>query len=330
MFIKSNKLISVTLLSVVTGCSSSPTTPVRAVDSPVSAVPARKAYVGLFGEQSVAVLDTQTNRVLQKIPVTAPDGLILTPDGKKLYVASGDTGSVAVIATDTDAIVATVAVGAKPAGLAITPDGGRIVASVAGANQAVIIDTQSDAVVQRVPVGQAHASCISADGRHAYVGSQATGAPAVVAIDLAEDTPPVSFSVDRSPRMLSCAPGRLYFTAVGLDAVEVMDPATGAPGTAIPSGGSPHDVRATEDGKFELVVSQTAGDLEFIDPIGGNVVASVPTGNRPHWIALSSDGNRAYVTNEGNDNISIVDLASRRVTDTINVGAAPRKMVIQR
>ncbi len=32
----------------------------------------RKAYVGLFGEQAVAVLDTVTKQVLKKIPVTAP------------------------------------------------------------------------------------------------------------------------------------------------------------------------------------------------------------------------------------------------------------------
>lgn len=322
-------ILSVTLLSVA-GCSSSPASTTSSVDSPVSSsAPDSKAYVGLFGEQAVAVLDTQTRQVLKKIPVTAPDGLILTPDGTKLYVASGDTGSVQVISTANDTIVASIDVGAKPSGLAVTPDGQRVVASVAGANQAVLIDTSSDLVVERVDVGQAHASCISGDGRLAYVGSQATGAPAIVRVDIAGNSPPTSFSVDKSPRMLSCAPGKIYFTAVGLDAVEVMDPETGAPGADIPSGGSPHDVRPTQDGAFELTVSQTVGDLEFIDPAAGAVIASVPTGKLPHWIALTSDGTRAYVTNEGDNNISIVDLATRRVTDMISIGDAPRKMVLR-
>jgi YVTN family beta-propeller protein len=323
-------ILSVTLLAAA-GCSSSPAASTsHSINSRISSgSPDRKAYVGLFGEQAVAVLDTETRQVLTKIPVTAPDGLILTPDGTKLYVASGDTGTVQVISTDSDTIVTSIDVGAKPAGLAITPDGRRVVASVAGANQAVLIDTDSDAVVDRVAVGQAHASCISADGRFAYVGSQATGAPAIVRVDIAGNSPPTSFSVDKAPRMLSCAASKIYFTAVGLDAVEVIDPDTGAPGADIPSGGSPHDVRPTQDGMFELTVSQTVGDLEFIDPLADAVVASVPTGKLPHWIALTIDGTRAYVTNEGDDDISIVDLATRRVTDTIAIGAAPRKMALR-
>ena len=301
--------------------------PSRDGGAPVTS--SRKGYVGLFGDNAIAVLDTVTNRVTKTIPVTAPDGLIVTPDGRMVYVSSGDTGSVKVISTDSDAIVASIDVGAKPAGLAITPDGRRVVVAVGGANEAVIIDTSTRTVVKHMTVEQAHASCISADGRSAFVGSQATSAPAVVMIDIAGDAPPMLFAVDKSPRMLACTPAEIYFTAVGLDAVEALDPATGVIGQPIPSGGSPHDVRSTQDGKFELVVSQSAGDLEFIDLASSTVVAKVPTGKLPHWIALTTDGNQAYVTNEGDNNVVIVDLGARRVTDTIAIGKAPRKMALQ-
>jgi YVTN family beta-propeller protein len=329
-------IVSAALVIAAAACSSRPGS---AASAPPAAQPGgaaspqlgsnRKAYVGLFGDGSVAVLDTVTSQVLDTVPVSAPDGLAITPDGKKLYVSSGDTGTVRVIATDDDSVVASIEVGAKPAGLALTPDGRRLVASVGGAGQAVIIDTSSDAVLKRVSVAQAHASCISDDGRLAYVGSQAAGAPAVVVVDIAGEAPPASLRVDRSPRMLACAPGKIYFTAVGLDAVEVIDPSTGALATPIPSGGSPHDVRATPDGKLELVVSQTAGDLELIDPATSTVVARVPTGKLPHWITVSRDGALAYVTNEGDNDIAVVDLAARRVTSKIPIGAAPRKMAIQ-
>jgi YVTN family beta-propeller protein len=319
------------LFAAAVACSSSASSPVNPGASGSPAAEAhRKAYVGLFGDKAVAVLDTLTNEVVKTIGVTAPDGLVLTPDGKKVYVASGDTGSVKVIATDTDSIVTSIDVGAKPAGLAITPDGRRLVVSVGGANEAVIIDTETDAVVKRAPVEQAHASCISDDGKYAYVGSQATTAPAVVVVDILGQAPPTSLKVDKSPRMLACEPGRVYFTAVGLDGVEVIDLATGMLNAPIPSGGSPHDVRATLDRKFELVVSQTAGDLEFIDPDSKAVVGNVPTGKLPHWITLTPDGAFAYVTNEGEDDIAIVDLVTRRVTNTFAIGDAPRKMALQR
>jgi len=112
--------------------------------------------------------------------------------------------------------------------------------------------------------------------------------------------------------------------------VEVLNAATGQPGTQIPTGGSPHDIRPTIDGKRVLTVSQTMGDLEIIDPATGTIAGRVPTGKMPHWIALSSDGKLAYVTNEGDNNMVAIDLATQKVTKTIsNIGAAPRKIALQ-
>ncbi len=106
-----------------------------------------------------------------------------------------------------------------------------------------------------------------------------------------------------------------------------MDP-SGQLGTPIPTGGSPHDTKTTVDGQFQLLVSQTAGDLEFIDPNAASVVARVPTGNLPHWIALTPDGKIAWVTNEHDNNVVAVDLTARSVVQTIAIGNAPRKIVI--
>jgi YVTN family beta-propeller protein len=289
----------------------------------------RKAYIGLFGDGAVGVLDVENKRVIKTVPVSAPDGLIITPDGKKVFVSSTDTGTVKVLDTTSDSVSASIDVGAKPAGLAITPDGSLVVAAVGGADEAVIIDARTNAVVRHVPVGQAHSSCITADGHYAYVGSQVTTAPAVVKVDLRGDEPLQSFAVDKAPRALACEADRIYFTVVGLDAVEQLDPDTGALGTPISIGGSPHDVRAQKPGELELVVSQTAGDLEFIDTASALVVAQVPTGKLAHWITLNADRTTAYVTNEGDNNVAVVDLTQRVVSDMIDVGKAPRKMAIQ-
>src|SRR4051794_40094266 len=54
--------------------TSSPVPTVYAAASP-------KAYVGLFKEDAVAVLDTASNTVLSKIAVpTGPHGMVATPD----------------------------------------------------------------------------------------------------------------------------------------------------------------------------------------------------------------------------------------------------------
>lgn len=269
-------------------------------------------------------------KIIKTVPVTAPDGLVVTPDGKQVFVSSADQGSVVVLSTVNDSITTSIAVGAKPAGLTVTPDGKRVVASVGGADEAVIIDAASHEIVDHVSVGLAHSSCVTKDGRYALVGSQVTDAPAVVKVDLTGASEAKLFPVDKAPRALACEDGGIYYTAVGLDAVEVLDPETGEISDPIQTGGSPHDIRHAGDSQLELVVSQTAGDLEFIDLDSHEVVDRVVTGKLAHWIAVSADGKLAYVTNETDDDVSVVDLDARKVTATIAVGDAPRKIDIQR
>jgi YVTN family beta-propeller protein len=292
----------------------------------------RKAYVGLFKDSTVAVLDTSTNRVLSTISIPpGPHGLAITPDGRKVYVSSDGASTVSVIDTVTDQVVASIDVGPTPHGLAISPDGRQVLVSGFGSNQVVIIDTTNDQVVGRMPVPQPHNSAISPDGRTAYVGSQQQGATALVILNLASRTQLGTVPLDKTPRALDVSPDgqRLYITVAGVDAVQVFDPSTRRVVGQIPVGASPHHPLFTPHGQFGLVVSQGPGELALLDPSSDTVSGSVPVGKAPHWIAVSSDGRTAYVTNEASNDVSVVDLASRRVTATIPVGNAPRKIVVQ-
>ena len=90
----------------------------------VTAAEAPKAYVGLFKDDAVAVIDTVQNKVLTTIPVPkGPHGLVMTPDGRKVYVSSDGAATVSVIDTASDRIVGSIDVGANPHGLAISGDG---------------------------------------------------------------------------------------------------------------------------------------------------------------------------------------------------------------
>src|SRR2546427_3847400 len=83
---------------------------------------APKAYVGLFGDNSVAVLDTSSNHVMKTIPIpVGPHGLVMTPDGRRVYASSDGDSRVSVIDTSTDEVIASIHVGSTPHGLAITP-----------------------------------------------------------------------------------------------------------------------------------------------------------------------------------------------------------------
>jgi len=318
------------LLLIIACTQAAQPVPATAAASPAGNAP--KAYVGLFKDNAVAVLDTRANRVLTTISVPpGPHGLVVTPDGRKVYVSSDGGSTVSVIDTASDRVVGSIEVGQTPHGLAISPDGSRVLASVFGANQAVVIDTRRDRIIGRVSVPEPHNSAISPNGRTAYVGSQLQGATALVILDLTTGTRTGALPLDRSPRAMNFSPdgNRLYFTVAGADTVEVLDPQSNRIVAEIPVGASPHHPLFTPDGQSGLVVSQGPGELEILDPARNAVSAVVKVGLAPHWIAVTSDGRTAYVTNESSNDVSVVDLASRAVMATIPVGNAPRKIAVQ-
>src|SRR5437899_10925133 len=81
---------------------------------------APKAYVGVFKDDAVAVIDTAQNKVLSTISVPkGPHGLVVTPDGRKVYVSSDGAATVSVIDTAADRVGASIDVGDNPHGLAL-------------------------------------------------------------------------------------------------------------------------------------------------------------------------------------------------------------------
>ena len=306
--------------------------PIVSVAAASSPSVAAKLYVGLLKDNAVAVLDSETHRVVKTIPVPpGPHGLVAAAKSHKVYVSSDGASTVSVIDTVTDRVVNSIEVGPTPHGLAIWPDGSKVLVSVWGANQAVIINTETDQIIGRVPVLQPHNSAISPDGRIAYVGSQKQGATSLAVLDLVNNTQIWKIALDNAPRALDLSPDgkQLYFTVAGVNAVQVLDTASNRVVGQIPVGASPHHPLFTPDGQSGLVVSQGPGELDILDPTTKTVSGTVRVGKAPHWIAVTSDGRTAYVTNEGSDDVSVVDLTRRQVIAAIGVGHAPRKIAVQ-
>jgi YVTN family beta-propeller protein len=291
-----------------------------------------KAYIGLFKDNAVAVLDTGTNKVIKTIPVpTGPHGMVVTSDGRWVYVSSDGDSKVSIIDTSTDAVVSSIEVGKSPHGLAITPDGKLVLAAVFGTSQVAFIDTASRQVVGQVSVPSPHNIAISPDGQTAYVAAQKQGSTGLAELNISTKSQRNFVSLDKVPRALNYSPdGKLlYFTLAGVDAVQVLDPATNQVTAQIDVGASPHHPLFVPDGSMALVVSQGPGELYFLDPKTSAAFMVAKVGTMPHWIAVDPHGTTAWVTNEASNDVSVVDLAHFNVIATIPVGNAPRKIVVQ-
>ena len=292
---------------------------------------AAKAYVGLFKDDAVAVIDVTQNKVLKTIPVPkGPHGLVVTPDGRKVYVSSDGASTVSVIDTGADRVITSIDVGANPHGLAVSGDGSRVLVLGWGSNRALVIDTTTDRVIGEVPVAQPHNGSLSRDGRIGWVASQRQGATALVRLDLATWKEGARVPLDKTPRGLELSPDgrRVFFTLAGANAIQVLDTASNQIVTQIPVGASPHYAPFTPDGRWALAVVQGPGELAILDTVSNTVAGTVAVGKAPHWSMSSSDGRTAYVTNEASNEVSVVDLARRTVTATIAVGNAPRKIAV--
>jgi YVTN family beta-propeller protein len=316
------------LLAAVGGLTAGAASPIAAAQP----AGAPKAYIGLFKDNAVAVLDTGTNQVTTTIPIPAgPHGLVVTPDGKRVYASSDGDSTVSVIDTSDDAVTDTIQVGPMPHGLAITPDGSQVLVAGFGTDQVEAISTASNQVTWQVPVPQPHNIAVTPDGKTAYVASQKQGSTAVAILDLGSGAEIGSVPVDQTPRALSVNPNGedLVYTLAGNEALQVLDLTSRQVETQIPVGASPHQPLFTSDGKLGLAVVQGPGTLDFFDPATYTKTGSVKVGDMPHWIGLGSDDKVAYVTNENSNTVSVVDLGARQVTATIPVGNAPRKIVVQ-
>jgi len=257
--------------------------------------------------------------------------MTITPDGQTVYVSSTGDTKISVIDTATDQVTGTIEVGAGPYGLAVTPDGKHLLAGVVSSGMLDFIDLPANTIAAQLPVDTPHNIGLSPDGSIAYVASQSKTAPSLLEFSVADHQQIASIALTAPPRsvVFSRDGKQVYFTETGVDAVQVLDPATNTITTQIAVGASPHQPFFTPNDEYALIVSQKTNVLNIIDPATNTLKATIPVGKMPHWITTSADGNTAYVTNENDNTVSVVDLETMTVTATIPVGQAPHKIVMQ-
>lgn len=290
-----------------------------------------KAYVGNFSDSTVSVIDTATGAVVATVPVsTGPHGMAITPDGRTAYVSGDGASMVTAIDTATDKVAQTIEVGKSPHGLAITPDGRTLLVGVYGDDRVAFVDIATQKVVGTAAVAKPHTIAMRPDGKVAYVSSQEPGNFGLVVVDVPGRAVLRRVALEKTPRDVEFGfDGKaLYFTLAGVNAVQVLDPASDKIVAQVATGASPHIANFFRGASAGTAVVQGPGELLLFNPETNAPLRSIAVGKQPHWEA-SADGKTIYVTNEGGNDVSIVDLTTGKVT-SVPVGKAPRKVVVQR
>ncbi|MAB14815.1 autotransporter domain-containing protein [Parvibaculum sp.] len=302
---------TVGVFSTNTDGTASPVTTVGGVGSTLLSSTVRGdqafAYVPSRGSDTLSVVDTATNTVVQTINTgIQPSGLAFTPDGAHAYLALGSGG---VEVYDVDAVsgqltsVTTVSTGAGSGlrNLVLSPDGTRAYAVDQVQDRVVVIDTATNSVLTNVTVGDQPLNItVSPDGAHLYVSNFTDNSVSV--IDTAIHSVSAALSLDfggtlgRGPDGVAVSPDGAYLYVANRTTgnITIIDTATGTAVGIVSNGSQTNGIALSPDGTALYAASQGAGDkLSFytVDPVTGLLTAngSTATGDAPLSVSMCND-----------------------------------------
>jgi YVTN family beta-propeller protein len=243
------------------------------------------------GSNSVAFIDTQTNRVKHIAYVgRAPHEAFFTPDGKEVWVTVRGEDFVQVLDGKTYRPTRRIQVPNGPGMTIFSPDGKYGYVCSSFTPETVVIDTKTHRIVGRVKQSSPFCPNIAAtpDGKQVWftlkdIGkTQVFNAKPPFAAIAVLDTGPITNHVN----FARTAKGQYAYVTVG--------------------------------GLNEVKVFTTTDHPEL--------TATIPTGDLPHGLWPSGDGTRIYVGLENADAVTAIDTRSNKVVATIRSGQSPQGM----
>ena len=297
------------------------------------------AWVTNFDDDSVTVIDTETNTVIATIPVgDGPKGILLNADGTRAYVTNHLNDTVSVIDTASKTVIDTIDLapsgGDGPWGLTFSPtDPTVLYVSSNLVDTIAAISTTSNTVFATI--------ALSAGAAPRGMGAGGDGA-GVMAHDLDEievfRTDPADALYHTVDELISTGDGpagaalrhdasgdvdRIYVSLENVDRLRVIDTDPDVVIANIAVGDMPAGAALTPDLSRVYVANSGANTVSVINTSTNAVIKTITVGSNPTGVAVTPDGARVYVTNRGSNTVSVIDTSTNAVVATIAVGAGP-------
>lgn len=281
----------------------------------------RRVYVTNLEDNTVSVIDTETNDVIDTIDVgSRPNSIALTPNGRA-YVANFGANTVSVIDTGSNERLFDIVVGESPVALAVSPDGSRVYVANIGGDTVSVINTETNFVVATIGVGQSPVGvAVGPDGRRVYVVNTLSENMSV--IDTATNRVVATAALVVRPSAIAVSPDGsvAYVTHQFGNKVSVVNTASGATTSTIRVGNAPNAVAFSPSGARAYVTNFTDGSVSVIDTASRTVIATVPVGTTPEAVAVNPIGALVYVTDSSGNAVSVIPVVSEATTAPVPNG----------
>ena len=262
----------------------------------------RKAFVTIESNNTLKVLDTKTNTIIDTIDLPGrPNECAVTTDGR--YV---------------------------------------VVPLLPPVNSAVIIDLAAKKIVKTIEVRKPHNCFTPEGGSNTVVYCEARDSSFIRRIDLRtmEVTNDVGVAGDPRPFIVTADEKTLYTALSGLHGMATIDlvnktmsqialpPMPWMNCRVEPPNTPVHGITMTPDGKKIWITSVSDGAVYVYDIASKKLGKKITVGACPNWISFSADGKYAGVSNADTDDASILDVKAEKEIARIKVGTAPKRVLV--
>lgn len=290
----------------------------------------RTLVVVSIGSNSIAFIDTQTNRVKHVTYVgRSPHEAMFTSDGREVWVTVRGENYVQVLDGKTYAPKLRIIVPNGPGMTIFSPDGQYGYVCSSFTPETVVVDVHRHRIVGRVPQASPFCPDIAAtpDGKQVWFTLKDIGKtevfnarPPFNRIALL-DTGPITNHVN----IVRNTEGQFaYVTVGGLNEVRVFttspDPQLAA---TIPTGDLPHGLWPSGDGTRIYVGLENANAVAAIDTRTNEVVATIPSGQSPQGIVYVPD---AVPSGSGTENLSPLGASGQAVHLTLGLPGSAKEL----
>ena len=280
-----------------------------------------KVYVANVGNNSVSVISSATNSVINTIMIGN------NPTSLGNFIANVPTAC-AVAPSITSASPTSVGVGGT-----ITIGGVAVAAgtyTIVNDNTITVIvpaGASSGSILVTTPGGVSNAGSVTISAGsgnvYAYITNVTDNTVSVLNTNTYLVSPLISIGQGSGAVSVS-HDNKVYFSNANSNTVSVLDAKVNAITATINVGSNPFGIAVSPDDSKVYVANLDGNTVTVINAVTHSVITNVTVGANPYGVAVSPDGSLVYVTNEGSGSVSVISTATNTVTATISVGSYPR------
>jgi YVTN family beta-propeller protein len=297
-----------------------------------------KIYVANAGSNSISVIDPNTQKVENEIPIRygrEPEGIAVgrvASDNELIFVTNFSSDSVSVFDSTSFQEIEKINVGRSPIAVAADPP----VEELSGSR---FLSFEEIMTLK----SYRERFC------NVYVANYNSNTVSVVSMDLStkRSSEIVTLNVDWNPIAISIdfPRGRVYIANYGSDKISVINILDLIKGNDQGSVSDINHVAHSITGIISdpvldrlyllkqnpdqiIVLRPFDKSLSSLQTVMPPIIGVIPVGNAPRAFILDPEIRKFYVTNQGSSNISVVDKTSRKQESTIPVGSKPYGMAL--